>query len=54
MLWASRIIRWGFGLALIYFGGGLEGQWPALVFGGIFFLSGFFRPVRCIDGQCGR
>ncbi|QEH43010.1 hypothetical protein [Chitinophaga sp. XS-30] len=53
-LWVNRIIRWGIGLSLIWFGGGLEGKWPALLFGGIFILSGFFRPRGCMGGQCNR
>lgn len=52
--WFSRILRWGLGILFmtvgyIYF---QEGGWPAIVFGIAFFVTGFFRPKRCIDGSC--
>ena len=27
-------------------------QWPAILFGGAFIVSGFFRPRRCMDDGC--
>lgn len=52
--WFSRLLRWGLGILFIivgyiYFS---DGGWPAIIFGAAFFISGFFRPRRCIDGSC--
>jgi hypothetical protein len=56
LVWLSRSLRWGIGTifivtGLVYF---KEGGWPALLFGGLMFITGFFRPRRCMDDQCER
>jgi hypothetical protein len=54
VLWFSRILRWSMGIfftgaGILYF---REGGWPAILFGGAFIVSGFFRPRRCMDDGC--
>jgi len=54
-VWFSRIIRWGFGM--LFIGGGIyyydQGGWAAILFGAVFFATGFFRPKRCLEeGGC--
>jgi len=54
-VWFSRVIRWGFGI--LFIGGGIyyygQGGWPAIIFGAVFFATGFFRPKRCLEeGGC--
>jgi hypothetical protein len=51
LVWFSRILRWGLGslftgVGIIYYD---KGTWPAILFGGLIFATGFFRPKRCID-----
>jgi len=53
-IWFSRILRWtlGFfftGVGIYYYN---EGAWPAIVFGAVFFITGFFTPRRCIGDSC--
>lgn len=55
VLWFSRIFRWMIGSAFII--AGLlywnKGGWPAMIFGVVIFVTGFFRPKRCLEeGQC--
>ena len=50
----SRLLRWAFGilfisLGMVYYE---EGTWPAILFGTVFFMTGFFRPKRCLDEGC--
>lgn len=50
----SRLLRWGLGIlfmiiGLIYYE---EGGWPAILFGVIFFATGFLRPKRCLENSC--
>lgn len=54
VVWFSRLLRWTLGLVftsvgVLYFN---DGGWPAILFGAVFFATGFFRPRRCIDGTC--
>lgn len=53
-VWFSRILRWVLGI--IFIGAGIrylnQEGWPVLVFGIIIFITGFFRPRRCVDDQC--
>lgn len=55
LIWLSRSLRWGIGaifvtVGILYF---KEGGWPALLFGGVMIITGFFRPRRCIgDENC--
>lgn len=54
----SRALRWLLGsvfiaVGVMYF---REGGWPAILFGGVLFITGFFRPRRCLgegNGSCG-
>lgn len=52
---ASRLLRWALGLGF----GGLgwyyrhdEYAWALIVFGAIFFVTGFFKPRRCTEDGC--
>jgi hypothetical protein len=29
-----------------------EDAWAAFIFGGIFFISSFFKPTRCLANNC--
>jgi hypothetical protein len=53
-VWFHRIFRWSLGL--LFLGAGIafyrDGSWPAIVFGGLLVLTGFFKPRRCVDDQC--
>ena len=49
--WFSSLLRWGLGVfflttGIIYI---KEGAWPAILFGILIFVTGFFKPKRCID-----
>lgn len=50
----SRIVRWTLGAFFV--GAGIayfnEGGWPAILFGAVFIVTGFFKPVRCIGDNC--
>jgi hypothetical protein len=50
----SRILRWSLGV--LFIGVGVlyrhDDGWPAILFGGAFIVSGFFRPRRCMDDGC--
>ncbi|MCC6287930.1 MAG: hypothetical protein IT249_08595 [Chitinophagaceae bacterium] len=53
-IWVSRLIRWGLGglciaIGILYFN---QDGWPAIIFGAIMMITGFFRPKRCIDDSC--
>lgn len=55
VVWFSRIIRWGLGA--LFIGGGIyyyhQDGWPAIIFGAVLFVTGFFRPRRCLEeGSC--
>jgi hypothetical protein len=55
-IWFHRILRWSLGL--LFLGAGIvfyeDGAWPAIAFGLLLLVTGFFRPRRCIDDdQCG-
>ena len=51
LAWFSRIMRWSLGL--LFIGAGIyfykDGAWPAILFGSVLFVTGFFRPKRCLD-----
>lgn len=49
--WFSRLLRWGLGMlfiimGIVYFN---KGGWPAILFGILIFITGFFKPKRCLD-----
>ena len=50
-VWFSRIIRWSLGI--LFIGGGIyyynQDGWTAIIFGVIFFITGFLRPKRCLE-----
>jgi hypothetical protein len=54
LVWFSRLLRWGLGS--LFIGAGIvyfkDGAWPALFFGTVLIITGFFRPRRCIDDHC--
>ncbi|HRP30582.1 MAG TPA: DUF2892 domain-containing protein [Agriterribacter sp.] len=54
VIWFSRLLRWALGVLFIAIGWMFfeDGGWPALVFGAVFFVTGFFRPKRCIEDGC--
>lgn len=52
-IWFSRILRWSLGIFFMsvgvwYYG---EGGWPAILFGLVLVITGFFRPKRCLVEQ---
>jgi hypothetical protein len=55
-LWFSRILRWLLGAVFIVMGIIYLKQdataWALIGFGVIAFVSGFFRPRRCLDDNC--
>ncbi|HVM87662.1 MAG TPA: hypothetical protein VMT76_05705 [Puia sp.] len=51
-VWLSRLLRWGFGGITMWAGIHYDYQWPVIIFGAIFFITGFFRPRRCVDDKC--
>lgn len=54
VIWFSRILRWVLGA--FFLGAGIlyydKGAWPAILFGVLIFVTGFFRPKRCLDETC--
>lgn len=51
VIWFSKILRWSLGIVFIatgilYAG---EGGWPAILFGTLILITGFFKPKRCIS-----
>lgn len=51
--WFSRLLRWSLGgffiaTGIMYAG---KGGWPAILFGTLILITGFFKPKRCI-GEC--
>lgn len=49
--WFSRLLRWLLGAFLM--GAGIvyahKGGWPAILFGALILVTGFFKPKRCIN-----
>jgi hypothetical protein len=54
VIWFSRILRWALGGLFIFTGIWYlqQGGWPVIIFGGIIFITGFFKPRRCLDEGC--
>lgn len=54
VIWFSRALRWILGSFFI--GAGIvffdKGAWPAILFGALIFVTGFFRPKRCLEERC--
>ncbi|MBO9205256.1 MULTISPECIES: hypothetical protein [Niastella] len=53
IIWFSRLLRWLLGILFISTGFTYvkEGGWPAILFGTLILITGFFKPKRCI-GDC--
>lgn len=53
LTWVSRSLRWGLGLIFIAVGIAYfkDGGWPALFFGAVMIVTGFFKPKRCISDE---
>lgn len=54
IIWFNRLVRWGLGSFFIIAGivNFDKGAWPAILFGGLIFITGFFKPRNCIQGGC--
>lgn len=52
-LWMYRLVRWAFGAFFIAIGIMYKDAWVAYIFGGLFIITSFFKPVGCIGGACG-
>jgi hypothetical protein len=52
--WFSRLLRWVLGAVFITAGilNAKAGGWPAILFGALIFITGFFRPRRCMGDEC--
>lgn len=55
VLWFSSILRWTLGL--LFMGLGYmyfeeKSSWALILFGLVFFVTGFIRPKRCLDDDC--
>jgi hypothetical protein len=50
----NALLRWAFGILFISLGViyHTDGAWPAILFGTIFFITGFFKPQRCLEEGC--
>jgi hypothetical protein len=51
IIWFHRILRWGFGIAMIIFGF-TQSSYVSIVIGSIMTITGFFKPVRCMGDSC--
>lgn len=53
--WFSRLLRWSLGAFFMVAGivYARKGGWPAILFGALILITGFFKPQRCI-GECRR
>jgi hypothetical protein len=53
-VWLSCLLCWGMGI--LFIAAGIKyienGGWPAILFGLLIFVTGFFRPRRCVDERC--
>ncbi len=52
-LWLYRLVRWAFGAFFIAIGIMYKDAWAAYIFGGLFIITSFFKPVGCAGGNCG-
>lgn len=54
VIWFSRLLRWLAGSFFIAVGIWYyqEDAWPLILFGSILVLTGFLKPVRCINDGC--
>jgi len=47
-----RLVRWAFAAFFIAIGFLYEDAWAAFIFGGIFLVTGFFKPYKCLEASC--
>jgi|GEM_PF-2208661 len=48
----SRVVRWSFGILIIWLGFRNDYDWAVIIFGALMFITGFFRPRRCVGEIC--
>ncbi len=51
-IWMYRLVRWAFGAFFIAIGVLYKDAWAAFIFGGLFIVTSFFKPVGCVGGNC--
>jgi hypothetical protein len=51
-IWIYRLVRWAFGAFFIAIGFVYEDAWAAFIFGGLFIVTSFFKPIGCLGGNC--
>ena len=51
-IWIYRFVRWAFSAFFISIGLLYEDAWAAFIFGGIFLVTSFFKPTRCLGTDC--
>ena len=51
-LWMYRLVRWAFGAFFIAIGMLYKDAWAAYFFGGLFIITSFFKPTRCLGSDC--
>jgi hypothetical protein len=51
-IWFYRLVRWAFAAFFIAVGFLYQDAWVAFIFGGIFLVTSFFKPVRCLQDGC--
>ena len=51
-VWMYRLVRWAFGAFFIAIGILYKDAWAAYIFGGLFIVTSFFKPIGCVDGNC--
>ncbi len=55
LIWFSRILRWTAGIFFLGVGYKYrkeDSSWMVILFGLVFFITGFLRPKRCLDDNC--
>ena len=51
-VWMHRLVRCAFGAFFIAIGILYKDAWAAFIFGGLFIVTSFFKPVGCVGGNC--
>jgi hypothetical protein len=51
-VWMYRLVRWAFGVFFIIIGILYNDAWAAYIFGGLFIITSFLKPVGCVGGSC--
>ncbi len=47
-----RLVRWGFAAFFLLTGFLYEDAWAAFIFAGIFLITSFLKPYRCLGNDC--